>query len=461
MNEILNLSVTEIAGKILKKEISSTEVVDVYLERIKEVNPQLNAIVQLAEGKARDEAFEADKDLAKGKIRGALHGVPMTLKDSFDSAGIVSAGGTLGRANKIPEKDATVLARLKNSGAILLGKTNTSEFTLSYETGNLVYGQTNNPHDLTRSPGGSSGGAAAVVAAFGAPFDIGSDYGGSLRYPAHCCGVTTIKPTSGRVPRTGHILPFGGILDSCQQVGPITRSVKDLKLILPIISGPDGIDPSIVPVSPGDPDKVNIKQLRVAFHTDNGILAPSKETAEAVTRAASILAAYGIAVDNKRPDGIEQSYEIMMDLLAADGGASIRRLLRESETQEHSIPWLKYAKPIDFDSFDSLIMRWYKFRSTMLAFFNDYDVLLSPVNSFAALPHGLIRDDLRAFSYTMTHNLTGFPVVVIRGGTSQDGLPVGIQIIAQPWREDIALAIAELLESELGRFPSVKLSDNV
>lgn len=454
MKEITNLSVVEIAGKIRKKEISSSEVVDAYLKQINEVNPKLNAIVQLAEDNARSEALNADNELAKGKLRGPLHGVPMTLKDSFDSAGIISAGGTLGRASKIPEKDATVLARLKKSGAILLGKTNTSEFTLSYETNNLVYGSTNNPYDLTCSPGGSSGGAAAIVAAGASAFDIGSDYGGSLRYPAHCCGVNTIKPTSGRVPRTGHILPFGGILDSCQQVGPITRSVKDLSYILPVISGPDGIDPSIIPMPLGNPENVTLRQLKIAFHTDNGVLAPSDDTSGAVTRAASILAADGIAVDENKPEGIGQSYGIMMDLFAADGGASIRRLLRESGTREHSIPWLKYAKPTDFDSFDSLIMSWYKFRSSVTAFFDNYDVILCPVNAFAALPHGSIRDDLRAFSYTMTYNMTGLPAAVVRAGTSPEGLPIGIQIVARPWREDVALAVAGYLEEKLGPFHS-------
>ncbi len=452
MEKVCQLSVVEIASSIQKGEISSSAAVDAFLKRIEEVNPQLNAVVRLNEERARAEALEADADLARGKIRGALHGVPMTLKDSFDSAGVISAGGTLGRAHTVPTSDATVLARLKNCGAILLGKTNTSEFTLSYDTNNLVYGQTSNPYDLTRTPGGSSGGAAAIVAAGGSPFDIGSDYGGSLRYPSHCCGVTTIKPTSGRVPRTGHILPFGGMLDFCQQVGPIARSVKDLGYLLPLIAGPDGIDPSIIPMPLGNPDRVDIRQLKVAFHTDNGILAPSHETSAAVERAASMLASYGMAVDNKRPPVIDQTYGIMMDLFAADGGASIRRLLRESGTLEHSIPWLKDAKPVDFDSFDSLIMKWYKFRSSMTSFFNEYDVLLSPVNSFAALPHGSIQDDLRAFSYTMTYNLTGFPVAVVRAGTSTEGLPIGIQIIARPWREDVALAIAEYLERALGPF---------
>ncbi len=452
MKKILNKSAKELADLIMKKEVSSSELVDACLERIKEINTELNAVVQLCEERARAEALNADNSLAQGNVSGSLHGVPMCIKDSFDSEGIVSTGGTLGRKKFIPEKDATVLSRLRENGAILLGKTNTPEFTLKYDTDNLVYGQTNNPFDLSLSPGGSSGGAAAIVAAGGVPFDIGSDYGGSLRYPAHCCGITSIKPTSGRVPRTGHILPFGGVLDSFQQVGPIARCVEDLEFILPVISGPDWIDPSIISMPldfSGEPDSGN---LRITFHTDNGIMPASPETSNAINHVASLLENKGFQITEASPDGISESYEIMMALLSADGGASIRRLLRESNTQEHSIPWLGLGQPLDADAFDALMMRWFSFKSTMTSFFKDYDVIISPVNSLTALPHGAIRDELQAFSYTMTYNLTGWPVVVIRAGTTPEGLPIGIQIIAHPWREDIALFMAKYIEKELGEF---------
>lgn len=452
MNDITSLSVRAIAQKIKTRELTSTAVVEAFLKRIAAVNPKLNAVVQLAGDQARKEAQRADEELAAGKCRGPLHGVPMTIKDSFDSAGLVSAGGTLGRANTIPKKDATVVARLKEHGAILLGKTNTSEFTLSYESANLVYGASNNPYDQNRIPGGSSGGAAAIVAAGGSPFDIGTDYGGSLRYPAHCCGLATLKPTSGRVPRTGHILPFGGVLDACQHVGPLTRSVEDLSLLFPLLAGPDGIDPSIIPAPIGDPEQVDIQALKVAYHVDNGIVAPSDETADAVRGAANLLADRGLLVEEDRPVGVERTYEIMMGLLAADGGASIRRLLRDSGTTEHSIPWLKFASPTDFDSFDALMMDWAKFRSSMMAIFANFDVILCPVNALPAVHHGVLRDDLRAFSYSMSYNLTGFPAVVIRGGTSPEGLPIGIQIIAKPWHEEVALAVAAYLENALGPF---------
>ena len=452
MQHITSLSATALARAIREKAISSTEVVDLYIERIKEVNPKLNAVVQLSEETARDEASQADKALSQGDIAGPLHGVPMTVKDSFDTAGLISTGGTQGRANFVPCKDATVVSRLRAAGAILLGKTNTSELTLTYDTNNLIYGQTNNPYDLSRSPGGSSGGAAATIATSAAAFDVGSDYGGSLRFPAHCCGIATIKPTSGRVPRTGHILPFGGVLDSFQQIGPLARFVEDLATILPIMVGPDHIDPAIVPMPWRDPNDVDLSTLKVAFHSDNSIISPSAATDEAVRAAAARLDDCGAIVTETRPHGIEQSYDLMLQLLSADGGTSIRRLLTTAGTTDHTLPWLGLGEPLDATRFDALMMKWSRFRSTLLSFFADYDVILSPVNAFPALPHGSLGADIEAFSYTMTYNMTGWPAAVVRGGTSLEGLPIGVQIVAHPWREDVALAVAGYLEEALGGF---------
>ncbi|MCF8113070.1 MAG: amidase [Desulfotignum sp.] len=452
MKQITALSAAALAKAIRNREISSTQAVEAYLNRIKAVNQKLNAVVHLSEKTAREQALKADQALSLGNISGPLHGVPITIKDSFDTAGLISTGGTKGRSHVVPSKDATVVSRLRAAGAILLGKTNTSELTLSYGTDNLIYGRTNNPYDLLRTPGGSSGGAAAIVAANGSAFDIGSDYGGSLRFPAHCCGITTIKPTSGRVPRTGHILPFGGVLDSFQQIGPLARYVEDLSLVLPIISGPDHIDPGIVPMVYNDPGKVNLTNLKIAFHSDNGIISPSRETKNVVRKAGACLDEQGAIITEIRPNGIEQSFDLMIALLSADGGASIKRLLKDADTREHTLRWMELAEPIDVVQFDALIMKWYRFRRTMLSFFKNYDVILCPVNAFPAMRHGRAGDDLKAFSYTMTYNMTGWPAAVVRGGTSPDGLPIGVQIVAHPGREDIALTVAAHIEKSLGGF---------
>ena len=206
--DIRSLPLRALAASLRRGDVSSETVVGAFLDRIAEVNPKLNAVVQLRAEAALEEARAADR-VPAGE-RGPLHGVPMTIKDSLDTAGLVTTGGTKGRASFVPSADATVVRRLRAAGAIILGKTNTPDLTLSYETSNLVYGRTNNPFDASRTSGGSSGGAAAIVAAGGSPMEIGSDTGGSIRLPAHCCGIAGIKPTAGRVPRTGHIIDYEG-----------------------------------------------------------------------------------------------------------------------------------------------------------------------------------------------------------------------------------------------------------
>ncbi len=269
------------AAAIRQGEISSEQLADSSLERIREVNPQLNAVVQLVAEQALDDARQADDEQKHGHLRGSLHGVPMTIKDSFDTAGVVTTWGMSSRIAHRPAEDAAVVARLKLAGAILLGKTNTPELTLSYSTQNPIYGRTNNPYAVDRSPGGSSGGAAAIVAAGGSAFDIGSDTGGSIRLPAHFCGICGIRPTSGRVPRTGHAIPPGGPLDALTQVGPLARSVEDLALILPIIAGPDGVDTWTQPVPLGSMEGIPLPGRRVAYFSDNGICTPAAEVREA------------------------------------------------------------------------------------------------------------------------------------------------------------------------------------
>ncbi len=431
------------------------EVVRAFLDRIEAVNGTINAVVLLTGDEALDAAREADARLSRGELTGPLHGVPMTIKDSLDTAGIVTTYGTTGRSTFVPRKDATVVERLRSSGAILMGKTNTPEFTLSYETGNSIFGVTNNPYDLTRTPGGSSGGASAILAAGGSPFDIGSDYGGSIRLPSHCTGIAGIKPTSGRVPRTGHGFPFGGLLDAFQQLGPMARYVTDLSLLLPILAGPDWVDPYVVPMPLKDPANVTLRDLRVAFHTDNGIQSPTPEIARTVTAAAAVLSDAGARVEEARPTGIESSYDAMMDAWNRCDPPLVKRLLEAAGTsdEETTLKWVFQVPAATDAEIVDAVTGMDRCRSRMISFMEGYDVILCPVNAVPAMPHGREDgQDLRPFSYTMTYNLTGWPGAVVRGGTSPEGLPIGVQIVARPWREDVALAVAQLLESELGGF---------
>jgi amidase len=452
MNDIIDASATSLARAIRAKEASSAEVVQAYLQRIEAVNPHLNAVVQLRAEAALAEARAADAALARGQIMGPLHGVPMTIKDSLDTAGVITTGGTTGRATYVPAQDATVVARLRQAGAILLGKTNTPELTLWGETDNLVYGRTNNPYDLTRTPGGSSGGAAAIVAAGGAPFDIGSDTRGSIRVPAHFTGIAGIKPTSGRVPRTGHIVPWGlGAVDALTQLGPLARYVEDLVLTLPLMCGPDWQDPAIVPMPLGDPQAVPLQGLRVAQYTDNGILAATPDTVAAVQRAATALTEAGALVHDDRPAGLEQAAALYNTLSEGDGRAWVRRLLQQAGTtaiHPRLQQRLEDATPLRVSDFTAVLEEVDRCRSALLAFLHAYDVILCPVCAFPAPPHGTAT--LSIVSYTEVYNLTGWPGAVVRGGTSPEGLPIGVQIVARPWREDVALAVAQSLEEALG-----------
>ncbi len=455
---LTDLSASALAAMIARGDVSAVEVVEAHITRIEQVNPKLNAVVAKRYQAARAEAQEADRRRARGEPLGPLHGVPVTIKDAFDTAGVVSTGGVTGRAKYIPAQDATAVARLRSAGAIILGKTNLPEFSLAFESDNLVYGRTNNPYDLARTPGGSSGGEAAIIATGGSPLGLGADAAGSLRVPSHFCGIATIKPTSGRVPLTGALPPALGPTGSLWHAGPLARRVEDLILALPLLAGPDWHDPLVPPMPLGRPGEVNLKKLRVAFHTDNGVMSPTAETVNVVHRAAKALASAGAVVEEARPGGIEQSYELIVSLFAADGGAGLHMLLQMTGTIEthrllQRLGQLLHPLAAETSTqFAELMLRWDMFRSAMLAFMERYDVIICPVNAYPAMLHGTTFDDdkLPGFSYTMTYNLTGWPAVVIRGGTSPEGLPIGVQIVARPWREEAALAVAQHLETALG-----------
>lgn len=454
MEDLIYTSTKSLTAAIRAKTVSSTEVVAAYLAQIETVNPQLNAVVQLRAEAAMDEARVADEKLSRGEDVGPLHGVPMTIKDSLDTAGVISTGGTMGRANFIPAEDATVVRRLREAGAILLGKTNTPELTLSGETDNLVYGRTNNPYNLDLIPGGSSGGAAAIVAAGGSPFDLGSDTGGSIRQPAHFCGIAGLKPTTGRVPRTGHIVSYEmGALDALTQIGPLARYVEDLILIWPLIAGPDWRDPAVIPMPLGDPNTVALDTLRVAYYTDNGIVSPTPETANMVRSAVEVLIKNGASAVEALPEPVSTTGTMWLELAIADGAAWVKRLLDNAGTTNVS-PSLagRFVDPesVPVGEFTAMLEELDRVRSKMLTFMKDYDVIISPTNAFPAMPHGKVSDKGDGFTYTRIYNLTGWPGVVVRGGSSPEGLPIGVQIVTQPWREDVALAVAQHLEKVFG-----------
>jgi amidase len=458
MEEIIFASATTLARAIREQQVSSQEVVDAYLNRIAAINPALNAVVQVRAEAARAEARQADEALARGESNGPLHGVPFTIKDTYDVAGMICTCGTTGRAAFVAQQDALSVTRMRGAGAIVLGLTNLPELLLAYESDNLVYGRTNNPYDLSRTPGGSSGGEAATIAAGGSPLGLGTDSGGSIRVPAHFCGVAGLKPSWGRVPLTGLFPPPLGIGARIRHAGPLARSVEDLTLTLPILAGMDWHDAAVVPMPLPEQQMGDLKTLRVAFYTDNGLAAPTPETVQTVQQAAQAIGDAGAAVEEARPAGIEQSFDLMCRVFGASGSGGMQGLLQMIGTteispllQQFSAALLPFV-PTTAADVGGVFTHWDGWRNTMLAFLEHYDVLISPVTATPALPHGttFTRENLTSFSYAMTHSLTGWPVVVVRGGTSPEGLPIGVQVAARPWREDVALAIAQQIETALG-----------
>jgi amidase len=469
-DELIYMSATKLAGLLRSREVSALETVNAYIERTIAVNDKLNAVVTNCFERARAEAKALDARAARGDFAGPLHGVPMTIKDSLDTEGVVSTGGSVGRQQFVPQKDATVVARVRKAGAILLGKTNTPEFTLGGLGGistasNLLFGASHNPYDLSRSTAGSSGGAGAIVAAGGAAFDIGSDWGGSIRGPAHNNGIAGIKPTSVRVPRTGHIVDYGGVFDLWQQLGPMTRRVEDLTLITPIISGPDYRDCACAPVPWADPAKVDLTKLRVAFCADNlatGRAATDEDTKSTVRQAAKWLQGAAASVAEDTPQ------EILLDLSAARGKLTsgdawkfYERLAQRWGTTNYSPSVKERMRSMTPISSAEYVEAWERQdfnKSRMLQWMTQYDVFICPVSNKPAQPidaeagaGGGFGAPGATWQYTGVFNSTGWPSTVVRCGSSADGkLPIGLQVVAAPWRDDITLAVASYLESKSG-----------
>lgn len=456
------LSATRLAELIRTKQVSSVEVVQAHIDRIKTVNPKLNAVVQLAEERALKQAHKADENLARGKVLGLLHGVPVTIKDEFETKDIVTTIGTLGLKGHIPTRDATVVKRYKKAGAIILGKTNVPELLWAAETDNFIYGRTNNPYDLEKSPNGSSGGEAAIIAAGGSPLGIGSDAGGSIRSPAHFCGIAGLKPTWGRIPLTGSLMPYCPILSRFDAAGPMARFVEDLSLALSVLAGPDGHDPDVSPVSLRTPQTVQLEKLRIAFFTKDKLTDPTPEIQQTVKTAAEKLESTGANLQEECPPGFEETADLGFLLLAEDLELGLRNALKDYKTTKvHPLLtsaleyWAKLTKKLGEDEPEVALKRhqnWHRFRCDLLSFFHRYDVLVCPPDVVPAWKHdtSFQFEDADGWEYSAAFNMSGSPAAVVRCGTSPEGMPIGVQVVGPHWREDIVLAVAGLLERELG-----------
>lgn len=428
---LIHSSAATLARLIGAGEVTSEEVVAAHLGHIAEVNPALNAVVQLDAEAAIADARAADADLARGVVSGPLHGVPFTVKDWIDVAGVICTGADPRFRDRKAREDATAVARLRGAGGVFLGKTNAV-------TGNEIYGRTNNPYDLARSPSGSSSGEAAIVAACGSPLGLGSDSGGSIRTPAHACGVTGLKPTTGRVPLTGHFPAINPLNDPRTVIGPLARCVEDLALALPIIQGPDGRDASAVPVPLGDWRAVGLAALRVAFYTSHAGADPSPACRQAAEDAALALAEVVASVEEALPPRIEETYALTRSYWRRPESASWDEWEEWEGPTQSPLPGMEMAQHL---------FLWDRFRRALLGFMQRFDVIVTPAMELPAQPHGAREGGI---AYTLAYSLTGYPAVVLRVGTADGELPIGVQIVARPWRDDVALAVAAWLEQRFG-----------
>lgn len=461
MSQIYQLSAVEILNQIKLKKLAISEVAHAFIERIQQVNPFINAIHQCDPQRILQEALEAERLFTLGQIL-PFHGLPISIKDTFHVKGFRASKGSPSLYKNTSAHDATVVARLKAEGAIIFGLTNVPELLLSYETDNLVYGRSNNPYDFNRTPGGSSGGQAAIIAAGGTPVGIGSDAGGSIRQPAHYCGICGHKPTNNIVPFTGlfpsHNLGMGAQLLA---IGPMARYVEDLILLMSIISGASFLDPHTVPYSLTQPELIDISSLKIGYFFNNPTGAePDNDTVRAISNVVQFLKSEKCDLTENYPSCLDKVYRLHLEtfIFGGNGGESVRLLLEELgqvKISQLTQNFLSYASQCNF-SINELRQRWIEveqFRFDMMEFMYPYDVLLSPVTATAARFHGETWDSIRDVGYVIAHNLTGWPATVVPCGYNKDGLPIGIQIVAKPWHDHIALALALKIQQIVGVFP--------
>lgn len=461
--------------------ISALDVVEAHLAQIDRYNPKLNAIVTLDREGARQRAREADAALARGENWGPLHGVPFTAKDFYETAGLRTTAGFKGLKNHIPDRDATVIARMRQAGAILLGKTNMPVLGQDVQTNSPLLGIGSNPWDIGRTPGGSTGGGAAAVAAGFTPIELGSDGNGSIRIPAHYCGVYGYKPTEYRVPGTGHITDLPGKPHAFRHLacfGPIARSVEDLKLVFSVIAGPDGQDFLVPPVPLGLATPKALQSLRLTWTSDFGGLAVSADTQRLMRQWIGDLAGRGCKIEERTPpldfDAAWHTGGALTGAMAVPVvlaplrwlGATLYPLMFPNQPFHAGI-----AKGLrmGISGYMQTLTERESFIAAMESLFDHCDAFICPVASCPAFTHRraavtalgkAIDVDGKKMPYWMAtiyhtslFNLTGHPVVVIPLGSSDDGLPIGVQVVGRRWHDMAVLDIAGKLAEMLGPPP--------
>jgi amidase len=463
MSELTALSAVSMAHQVRDKKVSPVELLEAHLARIESLNPKLNAFVQVDGDGAREQARHAEDAVMRKQKLGPLHGVPLSIKSSIAVSGLRHEAGTKLRAGLIAKKDAPLVSRLRDAGAIILGTTNTPELLMAWETGNLLYGHTSNPWDLSRTPGGSSGGEAAAIASGCSAGGVGSDGGGSIRVPAHFSGICGLKPTPGRIPASGHFPTSVGPFTLLGVVGPMARTIADLKALFEAMEGPDDGDPSAAPVPVRWPNKEDLKALRVGYFEDDGRTPVTPETRAAIRTAAEGLKRAGFKVEPFRPEGLELARQLWWQFFGIAGGMLLGPMLKGREAELSPIlkefsTWVA-AEPTH--TAQTLLDTWIQrdiVRMKVFEQMQDYPILLCPVAAIPAFRHGerswkidgKTVQYLDAWSYAEWFNLLGTPAVAVPVGESQEGLPIGVQISARPWQEELVLEVAAAVEQACG-----------
>ncbi len=468
MDDVVYGSLIGMAEQVRAGEISPVELVDVHLARIEKLNPKLNAYVNVdaERARARAKAAEAAARTPSGKnALGSLHGVPISIKSSIDVAGLPCECGSTLRKGCVPDADAPLVARLRGAGAIILGNTNVPELLMAYETDNLLYGRANNPWDLTRTPGGSSGGESAAIAAGCSAGGVGSDGGGSIRIPAHFTGICGLKPTPGRIPSTAHFPGSAGPFAYLGVVGPMARTVRDVERLFEVMAGPDPGDPSSAPVPLRRRTDEEIRRLRIAYFEDDGATAVSPETAAAVRKAADALRDQGFEVEAWRPENLDRIWQYWWNLFGRAGQMAFSPMLDGNDSAISPLlrefrAWVAAEKPLSGNELLNTLLGRDVLRNAFLARMEKFPILLCPACAVPAFHHGEREwsvggrkvEYLKAMAYSQWFNLLGNPAAVVPVGKSPEGMPIGVQIVGRPWEDEAVLAVAAKIEDACGGF---------
>ena len=468
--DLHQLPASRMAELVRSRQISPVDVVNAHLARIERLNPKLNAFIELRADQALMEAQTAEKAAHRGDVLGPLHGIPVSIKSSIAVEGLKFECGSRTRAGLIAKKDAVLVQRLKRAGAIVLGNTNVPEMLMAYHTENPLYGRTNSPWAPERTPGGSSGGEAAAVAAGLCAAGIGSDGGGSIRVPAHFSGICGLKPTPGRIPITGHWPESAGPFALLGVVGPMARSVEDLDLLFRVLAGFDAGDPMAAPIPLHDVSDEELKKITIGYFEEHISAPVTGETRAAVRTAVSVLKDSGLHVEHFEPDVLDEARGHWWKLFVRLAAEMLAPEFKGRECETSAILTYSDRPPTK----EELLAAWFgrdQLRLRLMQQMAQVPVLICPVCSIPAFRHGERNwtvggkqvSYMDAMSYTQWFNLLGNPGVVVPVGTSPEGLPVGVQIVGQQNAEELILKVARVLEQALGsaRQAPMMLKDNV